>query len=110
MDRNGNLFFGLMDPIAIACWDSTKPYEPRNFRIVAQNDNTLQFASGVKIIKNKRNVDELWVLTCRFQKVMTGSMDVNEPNFRIQALQVDQLLGGTRCVTSSGSGLAFPTY
>lgn len=67
MDRNGNLFFGLMNPIAIACWDSSRPYTPENMRIVVRNDQTLQFSSGVKVIRNKKDKEELWVLTCRFQ-------------------------------------------
>lgn len=25
MDKNGNLFFGMMDPIALACWVSYLP-------------------------------------------------------------------------------------
>lgn len=67
MDSNGNLFFGLINPIGIACWDSNTPYTRDNMRIVAQNDQSLQFSSGIKIIKNKRGREELWVLTCRFQ-------------------------------------------
>jgi len=102
MDSNGNLFFGLMDPIGIACWDYSKPYGKENMRIVAQNDATLQFSSGVKVILNKKGKEELWVLTCRFQRVMTGTLNSNEVNFRIQAIQIDELLNGSRC---SSSGL-----
>lgn len=67
MDSNGNLFFSLTNPIGIACWDSTARYTKENMRIVAQNDQTLQFGSGVKVIRNRRGKDELWVLSCRFQ-------------------------------------------
>lgn len=67
MDRNGNLFFGLMNPIAIACWDSSTTYGRDNMKVIAQNDDTLQFASGLKIVLNKKGEEELWVLTCRFQ-------------------------------------------
>lgn len=67
MDSNGNLFFGLMDPIAIACWDSSKPYTSSHMRVVAQNDETLQFSSGMKVVLNKKGKEELWVLTCSFQ-------------------------------------------
>lgn len=69
MDKNGNLFFGLMNPIAIACWDSSKPYTRSNIHIVAQNDETLQFASGLKVVLNKKGKEELWVMTCRFQVI-----------------------------------------
>lgn len=67
MDKNGNLFFGQNDPISIACWDSSKPYDSSNIRVVVQNDETLQFASGMKIITNRNGEEELWVLTDRIQ-------------------------------------------
>ncbi|KFB53641.1 AGAP004549-PA-like protein [Anopheles sinensis] len=93
MDSNGNLFFGLLSQNAIACWDSTTPYNPANMRIVSQNSEKLQFPSGVKIVRNRKGVEELWVLTCRFQKVMTGSLNTNQTNFRIQAIQIPEVLG-----------------
>lgn len=109
MDKNGNLFFGTMTPNAIACWNSRTPYSRANFRIVANNEEKLQFASGIKIVTNKKGEEELFVLTCRFQKLMTGTMNVNEPNFRIQALKVNQLIDGDRCGTGF-SNVAFPTF
>lgn len=33
-----------------------------------------------------------------FQKVMTGTMNDREINFRIQAIQVDEVLGGDKCL------------
>uniref|UniRef100_A0A182XIE2 Uncharacterized protein n=1 Tax=Anopheles quadriannulatus TaxID=34691 RepID=A0A182XIE2_ANOQN len=74
MDSNGNLFFGLVGQNAIACWDSTTPYNPANMRIVSQNSETLQFPSGVKIIRNRKGAEELWVLTCRFQKIFSATV------------------------------------
>lgn len=112
MDRNGNLFFGLNSPNAIACWDSTTPYNRQNIRIVAYDEQQLQFASGMKIVRNNNGIDELWVSTCRFQKVMTNSITNRETNFRILALPVSDLLnGGTRCSSSVGlptSSFKFP--
>lgn len=67
MDSDGNLFFVLMNPLALACWDSSLPYTHENIKIIIQNDATLQFASGLKIIKNLHGHQELWVLTNRFQ-------------------------------------------
>ena len=67
MDSNGNLFFVLMNPIALACWDSSLPYTVENIKVVVQNDATLQFAGGVKVIKNLSGQEELWVITNRFQ-------------------------------------------
>ncbi|XP_055523490.1 major royal jelly protein 1-like isoform X2 [Wyeomyia smithii] len=101
MDSNGNLFFGLLSQTSIACWDATTNYNPHNFRIVSQNLETLQFPSGLKVIRNRKGIEELWVLTCRFQKIMTGSLNFNETNFRIQAIQIPELLDGAR--TCKGS-------
>lgn len=67
MDSNGNLFIGLVNPIGVACWDSNAPYSNENMRIVAQNDQTLQFSSGMKVVRNRRGKEELWVLSCSFQ-------------------------------------------
>ncbi|XP_058462814.1 major royal jelly protein 1-like isoform X2 [Malaya genurostris] len=100
MDSNGNLFFGLLSQTAIACWDSTTNYNPHNFRIVAQNLETLQFPSGLKVIRNRKGVEELWVLSCRFQKIMAGTLNTNETNFRIQAMQIPELLDGLRSCSS----------
>lgn len=67
MDCNGNLFFVLMNPLALVCWDTSTPYCPQNIRVVIQNDLTLQFASGLKIIKNLSGVEEIFIMTNRFQ-------------------------------------------
>lgn len=69
MDSNGNLFFVLTNPIALACWDSSTPYTQSNIQIIHRNDVTLQFASGLKIVKNILGQDELWILTNRFQVI-----------------------------------------
>ncbi|XP_065091657.1 major royal jelly protein 1-like [Ochlerotatus camptorhynchus] len=96
MDSNGNLYFGLLTQMAIACWDSTTNYNPGNFKIVSQNQQTLQFPSGIKVIRNRKGIEELWVMSCRFQKIMTGTLNMNETNFRIQAIQIPELLDGNR--------------
>uniref|UniRef100_U5EV41 Putative yellow-related salivary protein n=1 Tax=Corethrella appendiculata TaxID=1370023 RepID=U5EV41_9DIPT len=113
MDRNGNLFFGLLPSNAIGCWNINNRYDNSNIEIVAQNSETLQFASGVKIVTNRKGKEELWVLTCRFQRVMTGSMNPAETNFRIQAIQVEELLNSPMCGGSSKRGVSnviFPNY
>lgn len=103
-------------------------------RLVAQNDEKLQFASGMKVVMNRKNKEELWVLTCSFQvrykkkcgtqninrvlnsrvqRVMTGSINSNEVNFRIQAIQIDELLSGSECTRAGiamASSISFPVY
>lgn len=113
MDSNGNLFFGLMNPISVACWHSATPYNKNNIRIVSQDDKNLQFTSGLKVIKNRKGQEELWVLSCRFQKIMTGTINSNEVNFRILALSIDDLLNGKKCGKNIGeptTNFVFPKY
>ncbi|GAB0100423.1 protein yellow [Sergentomyia squamirostris] len=110
MDQHGNLFFGLMDPIAIACWDTSTMYDKRNIKIVAQDDPTLQFASGLKIVMNGYGEEELWVLTNSFQRSAAGTKKFTEVNYRIMARKVSELLGGTRCAGGDTSGFTFPTF
>lgn len=103
MDRNGNLFFGLIDPIAVGCWDTHRTsYGRDSIKVVVQNDETLQFASGLKIVMNKKGNEELWVTTVRFQRIAAGTRDNNEVNFRIQAAEVKTLLDGHTHCNSAG--------
>ncbi|XP_028174654.1 protein yellow-like isoform X1 [Ostrinia furnacalis] len=97
MDDNGILYFGLMDPPSIWCWNSATRFEPRNFHKVAVNQETLQFASGVKVVKNLKGEQELWVLTSSFQRVMTGTLDSSRVNFRIHAEKIPTLLANSPC-------------
>lgn len=70
MDKNRNLFFGLENPISIACWDSEKPFTNEYMKIVAEDNQTLQFVSGLKVILNKKGKQELWATSCRFQVIL----------------------------------------
>lgn len=72
MDRNGNLWFVMLKPLALVCWDSSLPYTVSNFRSVLQDDLTLQFASGLKIVTNTYNEDEIVIVTNRFQVFRTS--------------------------------------
>lgn len=70
MDSNGNLFFVLVNPMALVCWDSSTPYTIDNIKVIYRDDETLQFASGVKIVRNAIGIEELWIMTNRFQVTM----------------------------------------
>lgn len=99
-ERRGNQFVGLIDPVAIACWNVHEAYTRRSLRVVAQNGETLQFASGLKVRRNVRlDRDELWVATNRQQKRANGSWRVGETNFRVQWVEMDRLVDvGGRCL------------
>lgn len=97
MDRNGIMYFGLMEPPSLWCWNSATEFIQRNFHQIAINRETLQFASGVKIVNNLKGEQELWVLTSSFQRVMTGSLDSNRINFRIHAEKIPVILARSPC-------------
>lgn len=67
IDSRDNMFFGLMNDIAVASWNINTPYQRSNFKLVAQNPVTLQFISGLKIKRSRINTEELWVMSNRFQ-------------------------------------------
>lgn len=67
MDKNGNLFLVLLNPLALACWNSKTPYNADNIRILYRNDVTMQFSGGMKVVKNLNGEEELWFVTNRLQ-------------------------------------------
>ncbi|XP_055904967.1 major royal jelly protein 3 [Eupeodes corollae] len=98
MDSKGNLFANTEDPLTVFAWNIySSPYTFNSFKIVANNQEQLQFASGMKIVRNPQGKEELWMLTCRFQKVASGTLDPNEINFRILACNTDDLLRNREC-------------
>ncbi|CAO1422210.1 unnamed protein product [Diamesa serratosioi] len=94
IDSNGNLFFGMDSPSVIACWNTANVFNKNNVKYPVRNDVTLQFVSGMKVIKNIYGEEELWVVSNRFQKVFKETLNNNEINFRLQARKVTDILGG----------------
>ncbi|KAG4073129.1 hypothetical protein HA402_002518 [Bradysia odoriphaga] len=48
-----------------------------------------------------------------FVRVMTGSISSSVVNFRVQAIQIDELLSGSECTRAGiemGSSISFPVY
>lgn len=97
MDRNGIMYFGLMDPPSIWCWNTATEFSPRNFHQIAKDQEALQFASGVKIVNNPNGGQELWVLTSSFQRVMTGSLSTDKINFRVHTEKISTLMANSPC-------------
>ncbi|XP_026317822.1 protein yellow-like [Hyposmocoma kahamanoa] len=99
MDLNGIMYFGLMDPPSIWCWNSATEYNQRNFHLVAENRETLQFTTGVKVINNLQGEQELWVLTSSYQRVFTGTLSSNRTNFRIHTEKIPVILANSPCLS-----------
>jgi hypothetical protein len=92
MDSNGNLFFGLVGIDALSVWDSKFPYDERNIRVIARDPDKLEFLSGVKVIPNPNNQEELWIFSSPIQKFFLKTVDWSEINFRIQVGLISDIL------------------
>jgi hypothetical protein len=97
-----------MSPSAISCWHSGSPYKRDNLKMIARHRETLQFASGVKVIRNPQSIEELWVVTNKFQYRFSGTYDWSKFNFRILSRPINEILKGTSClVEAQGTNIVF---
>lgn len=97
--RRGVIFFQLVQLTAIACWNIGKPFAPENVVIIAQDEETLQYVSGIKVVTNSQGEEELWFNTNRLQKTINMTLKPTETNFRIIKGKVDDIIKGTNCET-----------
>ncbi|XP_043266209.1 protein yellow-like [Colletes gigas] len=98
--RRGVIFFQLVQLTAVACWNIEKPFTPKNVVIIAQDELTLQYVSGIKVIVNNQGEEELWFNTNRLQKTINMTLKPNETNFRLIRGKVDDIIRGTNCEPS----------
>lgn len=98
MDKNDIMYFVLTTELALACWNTKTDFNRQNIHILERNISSLQFGSGVKIVRNKKGLEELWILTSRFQNVMTDNVRPTEINFRILAAKVNTLVENSPCL------------
>ena len=97
MTSEGCLLCGHLNPIALVGWNIRTPYTQRNRQVLAENPDTLQFISGLKVIRNPYGKEEVWMLSNRLQKAFTGTTNYQEINYRIQKCGVDELMAGRPC-------------
>lgn len=92
MSEQGVLFTGLLPEMALMCWNTAQPFAGWNIELVASDQQTLQFTSGLKVRHGR-----LWVMSCRYQRFITNTMNWNEVNYRVQSARVSDLLRGKKC-------------
>ncbi|XP_063230412.1 protein yellow-like [Bacillus rossius redtenbacheri] len=97
MSRRGVLFFSPLANTSLNCWNSRLPYTSSNLVQLVRDDEALQFVSGMKIVRDRSGREVLWALSCRFQRLMTGSFDPAEVNFRVLTAPVADLVRGSKC-------------
>lgn len=118
VSENGVMFFGLLSELSLACWNSHTPFTPENIHIahkvilssfgslvifenewldrafisIFQDNETLQFLSGVKVIG-----DSVWILSNQLQNFIAGTTRPTDVKYRILTGSVSQLIYGTGC-------------
>lgn len=92
IDTNGVLFFSLLSENALACWNTRLPYSHQNIHVVAKDDKTMQFGSGMKVVGR-----HVWMLSSRFQNVMVDRVRPEEVNYRVLVAPIADLVQGTSC-------------
>ncbi|XP_030388001.1 protein yellow [Scaptodrosophila lebanonensis] len=97
MSETGTLLCGLVQPSSILGWNIATPYKQENLVMLVEDEERLQFVSGLKIVRNHEGKEELWVLSNRLQKAFGAGLNFKETNYRIQKCGVHELLSGKAC-------------
>lgn len=98
MDGEGAaVFFSVLTKNSLNCWNPRLPYNENNIVELDRDDETFQFATGMKIIRDRNNKEWLMGLTSRFQNVMVNKVNIHEVNYRIVRAPVEDLVRGTTC-------------
>ncbi|KAJ8679949.1 hypothetical protein QAD02_015736 [Eretmocerus hayati] len=67
-------------------------------KIVAQDKERLQWASGMKVITHPITREEqLWIMTDRWPTYVNGRINSSDVNYRIMKGSVKKLIAGTNC-------------
>ena len=106
--KTGTVFFQLAEFTALACWNIGRPFHPDNIVVLAQDEETLQYISGMKVIENAYGEEELWFNTNRLQRTINNSRRIEETNFRLIRGKVEDLVRGTRCAPTGYGGANEP--
>lgn len=117
--KDNAIFFSNIPQTSIMCADAYEnfyknPNTHTNLEseVIAKDAERLQFPSGMKVISIKEkmykyyytyyytNENYLWMLTNRFQRVITDTLNTNETNFRILSINLEEVKEHTKCFDS----------
>ncbi|XP_020291294.1 major royal jelly protein 3-like [Pseudomyrmex gracilis] len=96
------IFFSNIPQTSILCADSSKPINFNNTEVVLDSEEDLQFPSGLKVITRRffDGSNQLIALTNRYQVNNNGISNLNETNFRIISINLDDVKKETNCFAS----------
>jgi len=91
IDSRKNLYCVTLNPIKLISWNVATSYKPRHLREIPANPQLIQFVSGMKVVRNHAGVEELWMMSNRFQKIAAGTQNPAEVNFRVVKRSIDDV-------------------
>nr|XP_046466070.1 major royal jelly protein 1-like [Neodiprion pinetum] len=98
--KSGVFVGGFSTRSVIACWNIQDPVEPDFTVILIEDDETLQFTTGSKIMEGFHpgfEHEQYSVMSNRAQKFLLGNMNFTDTNFRILSSNLAGLVIGTVC-------------
>ncbi|XP_049779360.1 protein yellow-like [Schistocerca cancellata] len=89
VDPKGQLlFFPLLEKLAIYFWDTSKPHDPKNFRLIVQNDEHVQYISSINI---DTKTERLYVTSDRLTSYLSNTTNCSEDNFQILYIDIKNI-------------------
>ncbi|XP_049957637.1 protein yellow-like [Schistocerca serialis cubense] len=89
VDPKGQLlFFPVLDELAIYCWDTSKPHDRKNFHLIVQDDEHLQFVSSMEIDTKKQR---LYIMSDRFTSYLSNTTNCSEDNYQILYIDIKDI-------------------
>ncbi|XP_049779361.1 protein yellow-like [Schistocerca cancellata] len=86
VDPKGELlFFPIQDDYAIYCWNTSKPHDPQNFRLLIKDKRRMKYVSNMQIDPTS---GRLWMLTNRFPSFATNTVDYSDVIYYIMYISI----------------------
>ncbi|XP_049777351.1 protein yellow-like [Schistocerca cancellata] len=82
------LFFPVLDELAIYCWNTSKPHDRENFRLIVQDDEHLLFVSSIKI---DTKAQRLYIMSDRVTSYLSNTTSCSEDNYQILYIDIKDI-------------------
>ncbi|KAJ6626578.1 L-dopachrome tautomerase yellow-f2, partial [Pseudolycoriella hygida] len=91
--NSGIMFYSQVAVNGVSCWNTAKPYTPRNHALLERNDETMIYPGDLNVDRN----GTLWVMTNSMVRFIYSQLDPNVYNFRVWKANVRDIVRGTIC-------------
>ncbi|GAB0094311.1 protein yellow [Sergentomyia squamirostris] len=95
IDRDGVMFYTLVNQDAVSCWDTNKAFVPNNLHQVDQHQVFMSFPNELKV--DKAPDQGVWVLANNLPLFLYTSLDYSQINVRILRASTKTAVRDTVC-------------